>query len=72
MEQSHSWEANRSSVSQEIRGILWNSKVHSRIHKNLSPARILSQINPVHASSMIHFTFILPPTPRAEPEGRAV
>jgi hypothetical protein len=30
MEQSHSWEANRSSASQEITGILWKPNVHYR------------------------------------------
>ena len=31
MEQSHSWEANGSSASQEIIRILWGPKVHYRI-----------------------------------------
>jgi len=34
MEQSPSWEANWVSASQEIRLILWNPKVHYRIHKS--------------------------------------
>ena len=53
-EQSPSWEATMSSASQEIPSILWNPKVHHRIHKSAPPVPILSKIEHPSHCNRIH------------------
>jgi hypothetical protein len=69
MKPGPSCETTRRSPTQEFLNILWNSKVHSHVHKGLLLVPNLSQMNPDHNIplyfSQIHFNIILLPTSRA-------
>jgi hypothetical protein len=47
MKPSHSWEAASFSSTQKFCNILWNPKVHCRVHKSSQMFPIFSKINPV-------------------------
>jgi hypothetical protein len=66
MELSPSREAANCAATQEVPSILWNPKVHYRVHMSPLLVPILSQISPLHTIpfylSKIHFNIIHPPT----------
>jgi hypothetical protein len=57
MEHNPSSEANSSSDSQEIPRLLWNLKVHYRVHKSLPTVLVSTQNNSAHTFPPFYFKF---------------
>jgi hypothetical protein len=66
MELSTTPEASSYAATQELTNILWNPKVHYRIHNSPSLVHVLSHINPVYTISSylsnVSLNIIHPPT----------
>jgi hypothetical protein len=64
MKLSPSWDAANCAAIQELPSVLWNPKVHYRVHKRPPLVPILSQIYPIHTISSclsnIHFNIVHP------------
>jgi hypothetical protein len=66
VELSPSREAANCADTEKLPRLLWNPKVHNRIHKSPPLVSILSQIDSVHTTPSylckIHFNIVHPPT----------
>jgi len=59
VEQSHSSKTTCHLASQEIPRLLWDTKIHYRIHKSPPLASVLSQMNAIHISQKFSQAFSL-------------